>query len=351
MNAAAIDGRIDLAGLERYELELGMRHLGPNGLLESVLYKEAIDFRLRVVERQCGVLTRDVRSAAGRRLYPSVFFLELQTPPRAPLSCFGENDTLRLVTLCKMAGRSLLDGYVLLGCPEHDAGRLPAVVEAGDFEAAPFAWLRAANQFVDDEGGTTNLRLEEPVNVDPAAVGTWPAASSTVDVHRSVLRHGLGAPPSGYRALAGAPLVTSIAIDVETDLNGVGLLYFAGYVHFMDIAERRFLQEHLWPPVPDFLIEGRTPVRRTICFYGNAAPNDAVLVETRTWVQDRRPERCATVTGAFIPLTLWTQSSLYRASDRRLIAVAEAEKAVTVERLSPAVEGAVERVLVAAPRG
>ena len=349
MRASAISAHIDLREHAAYALELGMRHLGTNGLLETVLFKEAVDFRLRALGARCGVRTRDVRTAQGQRLYGAVFYLELQTPPTLPLACFGENDTLRLVDHSRMAGRSILDGYVFFDCPEREAGKVPNDVAPGDLATAPFGWIRVAQRFVHDEHGVSQLRLAEPANIDRTKAGTWDEPSSASEAHRTMLQSRPETPPE-FRVLDSRPFVTRLHVDPEHSVNGAGLFYFPAYVSLIDVAERGFLQNGIWPPCPDVLIGGRTTVRRTICYYGNAAWNDTVLVEVRVGVRDRTGDGDKITTGQTVAAQLHTVAHVYREADRNLIAIAECEKLLTVDRVSAASEGAVARLVGSHPR-
>jgi len=325
-----------------------MRHLGTNGLLETVLFKEAVDFRLRSFESRAGVRTREVQTARGTRLYGAVFYLELQTPPELPLACFGENDVLRLVDCSRMAGRSMIDGYVFFDCPEREAGRLPDFVAPTELAAAPFGWMRVGQRFVHDEHGVSQLRLAEPANVDRIKIGTWDEISTAPEAHRAMLERSPET-PGEFRVLDVRPFVARLQVEPEQSVNGAGLFYFPAYVSLIDVGERWFLQQQVWPPCPDVLIGGRTTIRRAICYYGNAAWNDAVLVAVRVGVRaGGAAEKIAT--GHSVVARLHTIAHVHREADRSLIAVAECEKLLTVPRRTAAIDAAVSRLVHAEPR-
>jgi len=294
------------------------------------------------------VRTREVQTAHGTRLYGAVFYLELRTPPTLPLACFGENDTLRLVDCSRMAGRSMLDGYVFFDCPELDAGRLPDGVAPAELASAPFGWMRVAQRFVHDEQGVSQLRLAEPANVDRSKVGTWDEVSTAPEAHRAMLQQSPET-PAGFRVLDARPFVARLPVEPEQSVNGAGLFYFPAYVSLIDVAERRFLQQRLWPPCPDALIAGRTTIHRTICYYGNAAWNDAVLVAVHVGVRAADADE-KIVTSTPVVARLHTIAHVHREADRSLIAVAECEKLLTVPRRTAAIDGAVSRLLHAEAR-
>jgi probable biosynthetic protein (TIGR04098 family) len=106
---------------------------------------------------------------------------------------------------------------------------------------------------------------------------------------------------------------TRVPIDPDRDLNGVGLLYFANYVAFLDAAERRALQEAAGMDAA--ALNGRVTVRRRIAYFGNAEPADQLDVEVEAL-------RLAGPHAGH----LLVHHRVRRASDGRLIAVAMAER-------------------------
>lgn len=350
LSAPHIDTVIEPGQSPQHQLELGMLQLGASGLIESSLYGEAIDFRLRALAERTGVRSREIRASGGQRLYATVFFLQLRTPRALPLACWRENDHLRFVDHSRLAGKGLLDGYILFDSPDLESGRLPERVAPGDLDGGTFAWIRAAHRFTHDQRGPGELELAPPENLSVERAGQWTAPCSAVPVHRRTTSAALEPPPAPFRPIHPAPHRATLPIAVERDLNGVGLLYFIRYSQMVDIAERQLLADGLWPPCEDFMIVGRTPIARTLCFFGNAAWNDTLLAETRLWAADDREAELRVATGAYAPLRFRTQSALFRQSDRRLIAVSESEKLVLVSRVSPGVSGAIDRLMRAAPR-
>ena len=89
-------------------------------------------------------------------------------------------------------------------------------------------------------------------------------------------------------------------------------MYFANYVAFMDLAERKTLQAAgVYAPTA---LDGRVTVRRRIGFYGNAQRHDSVAVDVEAWRLPGDGRR------------LLLQHRVRRAADDRLIAVSTVEK-------------------------
>jgi len=72
-------------------------------------------------------------------------------------------------------------------------------------------------------------------------------------------------------------------IDADRDLNGAGLVYFANFISFLDLAERRVL-DGLANPVPASLMDARSTYRRRIGYFGNAQSTDLLHIFVKTSV-------------------------------------------------------------------
>jgi probable biosynthetic protein (TIGR04098 family) len=116
--------------------------------------------------------------------------------------------------------------------------------------------------------------------------------------------------PADAKALWAGPQTFTIPINPDRDINGVGLVFFANFVTFMDAAERRALEgtQRFEPRA----LDGRSTVRRRIGYYANALPSDAMLVEV---------EGFALASGSLL-----FHHRVRRASDGRLCSIASAEK-------------------------
>jgi probable biosynthetic protein (TIGR04098 family) len=71
------------------------------------------------------------------------------------------------------------------------------------------------------------------------------------------------------------------AINPDRDLNGVGLVYFANYVAFMDLAERKTLQDAGIYAATASTLASRCAA--AVGFYGRAQRHDSVAVDVEAW--------------------------------------------------------------------
>jgi probable biosynthetic protein (TIGR04098 family) len=114
------------------------------------------------------------------------------------------------------------------------------------------------------------------------------------------------------------------AIDPDRDVNAAGLVYFANFPAFFEVAERRALESKP-VDVPRELVNRRGTVRRQVGFFGNARTNDALEIHVacgivRQVVEADTPSRPHGL--------LWFSTQCHRRSDQALIAITTALRVV-----------------------
>lgn len=293
----------------RAMLRLGMPHTQAGGLSEAALLAHVGDRRWIDVGDATGQPAAAHRDADGHDVYASFYFVELDGWPEDGLGAFGPGDDLEIVSTLERFGRSMLDGVHRL----YPAGILPAMLP----ETLPSApRVRLSNVLVREGRGVDDLRITTPSN---ARIEDIPATADEPDSYRMVRdarRQGrFREPPSGSRPVWRGVQTVRYAIDPDRDVNGVGLVYFANYVAFMDYAERAAFRAA--GPGPPEALDARRTCWRRIGFYGNALRHDALRIEVEAAAltpDDRR---------------LLLHHRVYREGDGRLIAVSSVEKVLT----------------------
>jgi probable biosynthetic protein (TIGR04098 family) len=285
---------------------LGMPHTQAGGTSESALLAHAGDLRWRDLCAATGVAASEQRDAEGHRVYASFYYVEIGGFPPSGLAAFGPDDRLEVVSTLSRFGRSMLDGVHRL----YPAGALPPALPE-PLPAAPH--VRLSNVFVREASGPDDLRVTTPVTGDLEAIPPSAAEPDSYRLIREARAHGrFFDDPAGATPLWAGGHRVVYRIDPDRDINGVGLVYFANYVVFADVAERRALEE-AGGLAPEAL-DGRRTLRRQIGFYGNAQRHDELLVDVHA---ARLPES---------PRHLLLHHHIRRRTDDRLIAVSSVEK-------------------------
>lgn len=303
-----------------FDLELGMPHLGRNNLSESMLFKEIGHHRWKTIEMLAGSPSSGWIDSHGARLYATFYFVEIRCPPERPLSWYGENQVLRFENDLAHYGRTQLDGHYRL---EGERGLR----------------LRACNVFVVQDNGPSKLRIAPPQNLDYSqiqALATQPDARQIC--RRARERGAFFEAEEGDVSLFDGIRTFHYQLDPDRDLNGAGLVYFANFIAFLDLAERRILGEGD-SALPEEILDLRSTHRRMIGYYGNARSSDSLAIQIRA-----RARVTGEPAGERL-LDIGFDYTVTRKSDGRLIVVSSARK------VAPLTEGSAAEARVMALLG
>jgi probable biosynthetic protein (TIGR04098 family) len=280
---------------------LGMPHTISGAVGEIALLAHAQDLHWKEMGSLTGCPASRQVSATGEDVYASIFYVDLEAPPDRGLAAFGPDDTLEIEGTFGRYGPSMLDG----------THRLRALRDGPD---GPAIRLRLSFVLVAMGAGPDDLRISVPAN---AAIERIPGLVEEPDSYRvaraAQAAGGLDAAPAGARALWDKPRTRTYAINPDRDLNGVGLLYFANYVAFLDAAERDTLEAEAG--IPAARLDGRVTVQRRIAYYGNARSSDRLQVTVDCHAYDGPPAE-----------RLLVRHAVRRVSDGRLVALATATR-------------------------
>jgi probable biosynthetic protein (TIGR04098 family) len=290
----------------RTSLHIGMPHTGVGGLLEVELLKHAGHLRWNDLGEATGTPASRQADAEGRPVYASFYYAEIDGFGDDGLAAFQPDDHVDLVGTLGRFGRTMLDGEHRL----YHRGVLPDVLPE-TLPPAPF--VRLSNVLVCPGAGPDDLRITTPANSRIDDVPTLRAEPDSYRLIKEARATGrfFAVPPEAVALWEGARTI-ACRINADRDLNGVGLVYFANYVVFMDLAERTVLEQS-GAYAPEAL-DSRTTIRRRIGFYGNTTPRDTLAIDVEAF---RLPRA-----GRLL------MHHRIRRGDGRVIAVASAEKAL-----------------------
>jgi len=292
----------------KVSFELGMPFLGRCNLYENALLKAIGNDRWRLIQELGGVPTALIRDDAGSRLYATFYFIEIRFSPQRPLSAFGENEVIEFDSDLAHYEKVYLDG-------KHD---LKGANNGGLF-------IRSSNVFIYQERGPSKLSLAVPENMDFAKIPELPAHPDSLALCRQAKARGSFLEPEaddvpvyeGWRECI-------YDLDPDRDMNGAGLVYFANFICFMDVAERRILSS-LPIPMPASLLDARSTYHRRIGYYGNAQAHERLYIQLRTRM------RTIDVDGGRQLLDLGFDYKIRRSSDDKEIAISSCRKVAPLE--------------------
>jgi probable biosynthetic protein (TIGR04098 family) len=318
--------RLTRSGLLVDRLVIGMPLTGRNNLAETPLLKYAGDLRWRHISAVAGVPSKDIVDAEGHRLYATFFYVDVAFPESKPMAAYGENDELSAVSSMSAFGESLLDGFVFLEPNQaRDVDAEPfSTVEAATAAGVPA--VRLSNIFVKQFSGAAWLKRSRPASPGFRNIRSLTDPPNSYAWVKEAEKQGTFASPSDrYVPLTNGVCRYEYALAPDRDLNGAGLVYFANYPLFADIAERDGLRVGE-RALTDDLLDRRTLVRRRSAYLNNASSRDALLIETQAWLEN--PFLNNHPTPELAPIRLLVNSRIFRKSDGRMMYVSTAEKII-----------------------
>jgi probable biosynthetic protein (TIGR04098 family) len=307
-------------------LEIGMPLTGINHLSENALLKYLGDLRWRNMMCASGVSSRELVDASNNRLYPTFFYVESSFPADRPMAYYCENDVFEVADSVRRYGHSMLDGVAYLVPPEKRdqiAGPLEGLEDAA---STGIPAVRMSNIFVMMFDGAEWLKKGRPRSGLIDGIRELPVAPDSFAIAKQAEKDGyVEFPDESYLPLHDTPAEYDYAVQADRDVNGAGLLYFANYPLFLDLAERDALHmgRCAWP---DELINKRTIIGRKIAYLNNASWKDVLKIKTQSWIKKPLPSSYADL--AVVPIYIFTNQQMYRGSDGRLMCVSSARKMI-----------------------
>jgi probable biosynthetic protein (TIGR04098 family) len=280
-----------------HDLILGFPHTNRLGFWEPYLLMQAGHAQCNTIAGAIGMPLSDLRTLTGGEVYPAFYYIDLVVPDATPIESFGLDDAIRFRVALRAFRNIAIEGRLEFAAPEA-------------FERADAARGRIhfGNIFITPVRGNSELRVAAPANADFSRFAVLPNEENPYQVTRAARARGtLGliaddwteaAPPFEYRC----------ELDPDRDTNGAGLVYFANYIVYAEMADRR-----AWLAAG---YSGERSLRhRRVAYYGNAEPGDALIVRMRVY-------RHAARSGL-----LGHRCTIERAHDGMLICLSEAIKA------------------------
>jgi probable biosynthetic protein (TIGR04098 family) len=305
-------------------VEIGMPLTGINQLSENALLKYLGDLRWRHVALLSGVPSRELADSSSNRLYPTFFYVELSFPFDKPMAYYGENDVLRVIDSVGRYGSSMLDGiaYLIPAEKQDHIGQPPDGLAQAKALGIPA--VRMSNIFAMQFNGAGWLKKGRPKDGLIDGIRELPVAPDSQAIAKQAETNGyIELPGTTCLPLHDAPVDYEYLIQPDRDVNGVGLLYFANYPLFFDLAEREALKRARWP-WPDDIINKRSIVGRKIAYLNNASWGDTLRIKTQVWIENPLSERENGLLAGTV--RIFSSQQMYRASDDRLMSVCSCHK-------------------------
>jgi len=277
--------------MQRYpqlSFTVGMPNMVPDQLSEVELLKIFAEFQWVQLGDALDCPSHLLASEEGERLYASVIQVEEQFGREGSIAQYQEGDEVHARGHVQFYGKHFLEGWALFDKKEVPEDAVAGVRTKADLAGLDATWICMTNAMVARLADNSRLKTFSPAEIASKDVATATEKPLGIVEHEHVVQTGVVEPYYDDNDLTPIepidPSPIRYAIQLENDLNGAGLLYFARYVAMMNYAERIFLLRRLARPFSQPLIRFLSTERRRSYFFANASENDEVMVHVQAAV-------------------------------------------------------------------
>ncbi|MFP8870085.1 MAG: hypothetical protein VCB43_00835 [Myxococcota bacterium] len=323
--------------MQRYpelEFTVGMPNMVPDQLSEVELLKIYAEFQWVQLGNALDCPSHLLMSDEGERLYASVIQVESRFGNGGSISQFQEGDEVHARGAVQFYAKHFVEGWTLFDKKEVPEDTVAGIRTKADLEALDTTWICMTNAMVARLADNSRLKTFSPAGIKDKDVPTSPEKPLGIVEHEQVMQSGTVEPFYDDARLTALqpvdPSPISYTIQLENDLNGAGLLYFARYVAMMNYAERIFLLRRLERPFSQPMSRFLSTEKRRTYFFANAPETDEVMIHVSAAVVDaneppRRPTGLRTDA-----LRFQFCFDLYRKSDGVLMAKSIVSKSLSI---------------------
>ncbi|MCP5042667.1 MAG: hypothetical protein GY944_16710 [bacterium] len=326
---------------------VGMPNMVPDQLSEVELLKIFAEFQWTQLGAALDCPSHLLVSDEGERLYASVIQVESSFGREGNISQYQEGDVVHARGKVQFYAKHFLEGWALFDKKEVPEEAITRLATKADLDDVDGTWICMTNAIVARLADNSRLKTFGPADIAQKDVPTAPEKPIGIVEHEGVMQTGCVAPFFEQSQLTPIdPIDTSpipYAIQLENDVNGAGLLYFARYIAMMNYAERIFLLRRLERPLSQPLIRFLSTERRRSYFFANAPETDEVMVHVRASAVDldAAPRRSSELRTE--ALRFQFEFDLHRKSDGVLMARSIVSKVLSIPNRFNTLQGEARR--------
>lgn len=312
---------------------VSMPNMVPDKLSEVELIKILGDVQWQTISKILQLPSTEICNDHGERLYASFINIDISFAKKTQMD-FGEGAQICFRNASRFYSRRFVEGFFCLDNAAIPPSLSDKINERGDLELLDIPWVYLTNAFVTREESNLRLRTFAPAGAAHGEDFVTEATPPGIRDHLSVERTG-NLTLSGMESAV--PVTDSgrqeIVYDIvpESDMNGVGLLYFARYLAIANYGERLFLRRCSSVEMSSRLIRFLSTKRRRIFYFANATEDDSVNISVSAFASrgDKGSSASPTTT---VPLKFYFTTELRRRSDGVLMAKSVVEKDLIIPK-------------------
>ncbi|MBM3265694.1 MAG: hypothetical protein FJY97_20045 [candidate division Zixibacteria bacterium] len=277
-----------------YDLTIGLPHTNYNQLAEHLMLMHLGHFQWQSIAASIRTPLSHLRTVDQGEVYATFYYIEERIPESASLTEFRLDDTLRVLLQLRAFRNIAFDGRLIF---HHKSFMETAKIEEEEslleaYAGDVFPAIRFANVFVTPHAGNAALKLAPPAHVSFDGIPVLSNEDNAYHITRSAEKTGT------FRVFdtrwncinPDAPFTSLYTVHPDRDSNGAGLVYFANYIIFLDMAERALLLDPIARRWPVACVPTRTLRFRQLAYFGNADLGDTLRIEIYLFYheEDRR---------------------------------------------------------------
>jgi probable biosynthetic protein (TIGR04098 family) len=321
--------------IEEIELTLANVDLGTLSEFSAmVLFGNAFCHRIIRGTKLSGI--RQIQDAGGKALYPAMFMTHLRVPSRYLLDSFAVWDRVAVGVDVQTFGRMILDSTFILARP----GELAPDSKIWDLESYPS--MRAGSLFIVDER-REDLDTAVPREGHLAEMRTLTQLPPFVARFSEI--QSKGGRLKEYEGNLVLPEPIPYQLITDRDVTWGHAIMFAMFIRIMDIAERQFLTERLFPGFHESLLNYRAVLERETFYLGNCFAGDRLRINIKGKVLPC-PSTIQTKSMDLGPVAMLEfVFELYQEARNALVVVSRVKKLLAVPRSMKTARREAERIL------
>lgn len=269
---------------------VGMPQMALIGLSESWLMKEIGDFHWHMLCDDLGLKSNEIFDELGNRLYAA--FVRIKIESCNCMKDYSENDVLDIAGTIQRLGSCLYFSQINVTCGENTMNcSLATNFSARESESDNSKMTRGVPCTGNDEViisvSEMPKHILDIVKLKKSAIHSISVSSHTIDITDDII------------------FETSYTINPYTDINGVGLLYFAAYPLINDFCELKYFHDKRLSDTHWAMYS--STMTRDIFYFANCNIDDEISYRLNSYTMIGKDQ-------------IALQSSLYRKSDNALMA-------------------------------
>jgi probable biosynthetic protein (TIGR04098 family) len=300
----------------RYSLTLGLPHTNLNGLAEHLLLMQAGHFQWNTISSALKTPMSSLRAPGGGEVYATYFYVEENYPAGKTLDTYRLDQTLCFLNQIRHDRGIAIDGKVVFDLSSRlGEGEKTRFETNPDSMKGEYPFLHMCNAFIARDGGNQKLKMCAPQGVSFDSIDPLPAgASQYAQVREAAARLSFGLLEGYEPGDAREDFTFTYPLNPDRDTNGAGLVYFANYICFLDLAEREALRQNSRVKWSEEQINLRTLLKRKLAYQANVSLTDRLKIQVLLF---KGPS-----------LERGVRSIIRRDSDNALVALSECLKTI-----------------------